>query len=109
MNIEHFEQEGWTVVRPNGDFTMYNVYEIKGLVLHLIHHGARRFAFDMDSVKALDSAGIGTLISLDREIRQSRGECFLYGCPDMVQQVLVASRVDQLIRVVDSFENGRIE
>jgi anti-sigma B factor antagonist len=106
MQIEQFEQSGWTVVQPAGDFAMYNVYTIKNFMNQLLARGVRQVAIDLDKTTYIDSAGIGALIHVHKKVIDFRGDFFVYGGSEDVRKVFTSMNVDQVIRLEDSFEEG---
>ena len=73
LSIDVLEQDGATVIRPNGDRLDLEVApEFRGAVLQLIKSGHRNLVVDLQDVAFIDSSGLGTLVSALKHLRVSK-------------------------------------
>lgn len=106
IQLSHAEREGFTVVRLEGDFTMYHVYPVRKYMENLINNRIRRIALDFSKVDTLDSAGVGTLLRIHRQAIDYCGDLFIFGCQPSVMNVLRTLKVEDLIPISSHFEEG---
>jgi len=64
--------------------------------------GCVRFAIDMDGVDFIDSACIGSLVTLLIELDQADGKLLLAGCPRTVQDLLKVTGLTSHITLIPS-------
>jgi anti-anti-sigma factor len=63
-------------------------------------------ALDFSRLNTLDSAGIGMLLKIHRQMIDYRGDLFIFGCQLSVRKVLHTLKLDDLIPIHDTFKAG---
>lgn len=106
MQIDDFEKDGYTILRLLGAFSMHNVYPLQKRFKELVNQGVRRFAIDLSEVNVVDSAALGTLIQIYKEVSNRRGELFVFGCPDQFKPMFTSSKIGGLVQLYPSFEDA---
>lgn len=106
IQLNHTERQGFTVVCPEGDLTMYHVYPARKYIESLLEKRVRRMALDFSRLNTLDSAGVGMLLKIHRQMIDYRGDLFIFGCPLSITKVLHTLKLDDLIPIHDTFEAG---
>lgn len=65
-----------------------------------------RVAVDMTEVGFLASAGIGALVNLHQQAKQSGGKMVVFGLNDQLAQVLKISRLDKLFPIKPDLDSA---
>ncbi len=63
----------------------------------LIQENQRRIILDLSSLKLIDSAGVGAIVSCFSQVRKSGGTLRLAGAKGMVETVLKVVQIDRAI------------
>lgn len=85
----------WLVVQPSGDLVMatgaklFNQVQSALIELELVD-----VLFDMSRLKLIDSAGLGTLIAIHRQLRDTGGRLRLADCNRLLETLLQATHLD---------------
>lgn len=83
-----------------------NAEEFKRTARLLIPGKSRKLLLDIGSLEFVDSAGLGTFLSLMREMRARNGEMVIC-CPRKSVTVLFQLvRMDKVLKIVDTREEG---
>jgi len=106
IQLSHTERQGFMVVCPEGDLTMYHVYPARKYIESLLEKRVHRIALDFSRLDTLDSAGVGMLLKIHRQTIDYRGDLFIFGCQLSVRKVLHTLKLDDLIPIHDTFEAG---
>ncbi len=107
MNIEIRTHDGVTVVTPqSAELNYANLTEFKAEMHGLMDKGAQRIALDMHNVTALDSAGVGALISLRGRLVQERGTMALANLSDHLTHVMDVDALNKVFDIYDSVDKA---
>ena len=93
----------WGVISVTGRLAVNNLPEFSSQVASLLE-STSRLAVDLSGVEFLDSAAIGTLIHLDKEVRQKGGELVLVGTPESILVTLRLLRLEEYFLLVEHLE-----
>lgn len=77
----------------------YEADIIRNEALAAIDAGSTRLALDLSEVQLLTSAGLGALITLDRECRARKGRLVLFGVSDQLLSLLKVTRLDRVFSI----------
>lgn len=96
------------------------VFQVQNLLLDA--HGADKFKrellialnegeftniiIDLDSVKMVDSSGLGALLFARRQVVQKGGQCYLVKPAPKVTNLLKISKLQDVFNISDSIENA---
>jgi anti-sigma B factor antagonist len=72
---------------------------IRNEAIAAVAAGRTRLAIDLSGVELLTSAGMGALISIDRECRSRGGRTALFGLSDQLLGLLRTTRLDRIFTV----------
>lgn len=72
---------------------------IRNEALAAIEAGSTRLALDLSEVQLLTSAGLGALITIDRECRARNGRLVLFGVSDQLLGLLRLTRLDRVFAI----------
>jgi anti-sigma B factor antagonist len=108
MEIRH-EQAGpeTAIVILSGKLMLGSGTEqIVALVNELLAHGTRNVVFDLASVTALDSTGVGQFIASFNKIVSAGGEMRMAGATGHILQTFRVSRLDRMFPFFPSAEEA---
>ncbi len=77
----------YTVIKVSGNLDGHRSDELMNAVEKQIVPGNMDILVDFENVDYISSMGIGTLISLYRDIREKNGQFILYGIRDSVKEI----------------------
>jgi anti-sigma B factor antagonist len=96
------------------------VFQVQNLLLDA--HGADKFKrellialnegeftniiIDLDSVKMVDSSGLGALLFARRQVVQKGGQCYLVNPAPKVTNLLKISKLQDVFNISDSIDNA---
>ena len=73
---------------------------------HMRFDHASNFVFDLAEIEYLDSACIGSLVELLREVEPMRGRVALVGCRPNVQFLFKSTRLDSVFGLFDEMDEA---
>ena len=73
---------------------------------HMRFDQASNFAFDLAAIEYLDSACIGALVELLREVEPMRGRVALVGCRANVQFLFKSTKLDAVFGLFDDMDEA---
>ena len=97
---------GATVVRASGRLNFPGVERLRKQFAALVENGTVRMAVDLSGVEAIDSAGVGVLISGLKAVRNAGGDLRLVAPSTVVVDVLEMMNLDRLLTMHDSPEEA---
>ena len=97
---------GATVVTASGRLNFPDVERLRKQFAGLVESGAVRMAIDLSGVEAIDSAGVGVLISGLKAARNAGGDLRLVAPSTVVVNVLEMMNLDRLLTMHDSPEEA---
>lgn len=98
-NVTLFRLEGSLM----GDSTQQ---QFKDAILKLLEQGQKHIALDFSHVRNVNSAGLGSLITLFSRTRSVGGEFVLAAVPQNVRNLLHITRLDTVFVIVDTVEEA---
>jgi anti-sigma B factor antagonist len=80
--------------------------QFKDAVLKLLEQGQKHIILDFSQVRNVNSAGLGSLITLFSRTRSVGGEFILAAVPQNVRNLLHITRLDTVFVISDSVEDA---
>ena len=74
IEIDVTDQQGYKVVRPEGDLDVYTVGTLRDAIGRVIDEGSPKVVVDLDGVPFMDSSGLGALMGGVRRLREAGGD-----------------------------------
>lgn len=103
MKIEVNHAEGVTVLKPKGKITIgVGDVALRDAVREALEANARKILVNLSGVTAMDSSGIGELVSAYTTVTNRGGKLKLTNLPPKVNDIL---QITQLVSVFETFEN----
>ena len=93
MDVSRETTDGQTVIRVDGECTIYHAADLKPLLLEDTRGLDRDVVLDLEQVRDLDCAGVQLLLMLQRQVAAAGGELRLQAISESVQQVLRTLRL----------------
>jgi anti-sigma B factor antagonist len=96
-----------TVVTTGPQLTMENAHELLHLIRAVPETGTPRVVVDMLGTSALDSTGVGALVSSMRYVRQRRGTLVIANLQPELRRMLHVMNLQGFFDVYDSVEGAK--
>lgn len=93
------------IIKVCGDIDAYHSAAFKQKTLeHMPHTDKKIVAFDLSEVPYIDSAGLGSIVSLIKESKKTEKELVLFSLQPQVKKIFEMTKLDKIIRIVDTEE-----
>jgi len=102
--IESYIEKGRLIIKVKGDIDAYHSGEFKKGVKEKIVDSNMDVLLLLDDVPYIDSAGLGTLVSILRDIRTQGKELFLVGLKNNIKKIFEMTRLDKVFKIYDTIE-----
>ncbi|MDI3472945.1 MAG: anti-sigma factor antagonist [Thermotogaceae bacterium] len=102
--VESYTEKNFLVIRVNGDIDAYHSGDFKKAVKEKIEGFDGDLILVLDEVPYIDSAGLGTLVSLLRDVRTRGREMFLVGLRNNIKKIFEMTRLDRVFRIHETVE-----
>jgi len=99
MKLTLLEEPSGKVMAIAGPVTLDNCHLLLKQGKHLVSEGYFDLILDFASVDFIDSAGMGTLISLSKLVKESGGSFQLRNLSDNIRRVLSLARLDRFFGI----------
>ena len=100
---------GMGVVQGPTQFIIDNRAEVRQNVRAQLERGRATVVVDLSQTEYVDSAGLGTLVLLNKEARAAGGCLVLAGLSDHVRDLLRLVRLDEVFTIAATVEDaGRV-
>jgi anti-sigma B factor antagonist len=74
IDIDVQDQQGYKVVRPEGDLDVYTVGSLRDAIGNILEGDRPKAVVDLDGVPFMDSSGLGALMGGVRRMRETGGD-----------------------------------
>jgi len=85
----------------DGQLTVHERQELKRAVLGELDQGARQFRIDFGRTSAIDSSGLGMLVSLSKHVRQAGGDLRLANLNAELRTLFALTKLDTRFAIDD--------
>jgi anti-anti-sigma factor len=100
------EKETIYKVSPGNSLDSENSRAFDSAMSDLISKGAKKVIIDFIDLLALDSMGIGILISTAKKLKKENGELIIIRCKDQVMTLLKPINIENLIKIFRNHDDG---
>lgn len=100
------EATSMAVIEGPTQFIVDNRAEVRQLVRTQIEQGRPTVVIDLSRTEYVDSAGLGTLVLLNKEARAAGGCLVLAGLSDHVRDLLRLVRLDEVFTIAATVEDA---
>lgn len=102
MNISAESRENCTVLRLEGRLDLNSSSKLKEQVKELVSEGSTNIVLDLGGVGFVNSSGLGTLVSILKDVRIVKGQMVLCKPAQYVQEIF---EITQLSHIFDIYAN----
>lgn len=106
MEITVRNEQGYSVIAPQGRLTAVGAPAVKRQVSDLIGSGQNRIVVDLSGVDFIDSSGLGALIGGLKAARVAGGDLRVAASSEAVGSVLRLTNLDRVLRNHSSVESA---
>ena len=103
MTTQIRQQNGISILEPNGKITGHSVLELRGVILPQIEASdTPRILINFEQVNRIDSLGLGTLIEAHAAVSRKHGRMGVINLGKHIRNLIVLSRMLNLFEHFDS-------
>lgn len=102
MHMSYRDLGEHKVIKLKGEMDYMAVRELKDAILKLIHDNTKSIVLDLKEVYFMDSAGMGMLVSVNKEMIGNNINFGLMNVSDDVFDLLKLATVDAIIKIYNS-------
>jgi len=95
-----------TIIKISGDIDAYHSPKLKEKMEETVKGGFKTIILEFSEVPYIDSAGLGTLVSVLREIRNYQKELKLVGLRKNIKRIFEMTRLDNIFNIYDTIEEA---
>jgi anti-sigma B factor antagonist len=99
--------DGLTIWRISGFLQDARVSDLKSTLQEILSHGGVNIIFDFDGLKAIDSRGLGFLISVQKELRLRSGRMVMIHLTAQFAALLELTKLNRIFEVFLDMETAK--
>ncbi len=107
LKFETQDSDGKNIVRISGDIDAYHSPKLKEKMEELIKSDSKILILEFSEVPYIDSAGLGTLVSVLRETRNYQKELKIVGLRKNIKRIFEMTRLDNIFEIYDTIEEAK--
>ncbi|HNW46901.1 MAG TPA: STAS domain-containing protein [Thermotogota bacterium] len=108
LKIQSKTEEKRVIVYISGDIDAYHSPKLKEEMDTFVNGELSDIALDLSDVPYIDSAGLGTLVSILRETRNAKKALKLVGLRQNIKRIFEMTRLDKIFDVYDTLEESAV-
>ncbi len=105
MEVTYRDLRGHTIIMLNGEMDYFSSKELREEILQLIREKSKSIILDLKDVSFIDSAGMGLLINLNREMNNTNGRLGLLNLSEDIFSLIKLATLDTIIPIYTSEED----
>lgn len=106
LRIECFKNGGIDVVRVVGDLDLSTVAAFETDVRRIIEGGARQILIDGQAMDFIDSAALGRLVAILKDLRSAGGRMAISNLKTHIRSTFQLIRLDRFVPLFNSMETA---
>lgn len=99
MQLSYRDLRDHTILQLEGDLDYLGIRELKSAILRVAREKTKNIILDLRYVDFMDSAGMGMLVSVNKELISNTGKIGLLNVSDDIFNLLKLATVDTIIRI----------
>jgi len=107
LKFHSISEENNSIISVSGDIDAYHSPKLKEEMEKYIKGEAKNIILDLTDVPYIDSAGLGTLVSILRESRNYKKELKLVGLRKNIKRIFEMTRLDKIFLIFDTIEESK--
>ncbi len=107
LNMDFLEEDEKLVIIVKGDIDAYHSADFKKAVREKMgEFSGTKVVLDLSNVSYIDSAGLGSLVAMLKDARNSGKSFLLASLKPNVKRIFEMTRLDKVFRIVDTPEEA---
>ena len=106
MEIVTTERDNVVVLSLKGRLDFSSSTSLKERVGEMMNEGRRHFVINMAQVDFINSSGLGTLVSVLKEVRLAKGRMVLANLGTYVQEIFEITQLSHIFEICESEEEA---
>ena len=106
MKIAHRQEDDLLILELEGDFDSRSAGMAKDEIKSAIESGLKRILINLEGVDYIDSAGLGTLVSALKAVRERDGNVWLAGLTSHVKMIIELTRLNRIFEIFDNIDDA---
>ncbi len=107
LKFQSVLEENNTIISISGDIDAYHSPKLKEEMEKFIKSETENIILNLTDVPYIDSAGLGTLVSILRESRNYKKELKLVGLRKNIKRIFEMTRLDKIFLIYDTVEESK--
>jgi len=104
MQINIRKKGNHTIIDVNGEVNYFNIENFKKTLLHIAEGDTQSVIVNMENIEAIDSSGIGVIISSYKKMQKRDGSFALLNVNQNIMALLTLSTIDKFLEIYSSEE-----
>ncbi len=106
MNISKSMVGDIAVIKLNGRLDLETSKTLKGLTKELMADNHNKMIFDLTDVDFINSSGLGTLVSILRDVNSKKGNLELCSLAPYIQEIFEITHLSSIFRIYENEEEA---
>jgi len=106
LNFESRDSNGIRIIKISGDIDAYHSPKLKEQMEEVVKGDLKMIILDFSEVPYIDSAGLGTLVSILRDTRNYQKELKIAGLRKNIKRIFEMTRLDNIFKIYDTIEEA---
>lgn len=99
MEISYRDLKDYKVIMPKGDMDYFSSRELHDVIFKLINEKTKNIILDLGDVTFIDSAGMGLLINVNKELNKYNGKLGLLNPSQDILNLITLATLDTIIQI----------
>ncbi|MEL6188113.1 MAG: STAS domain-containing protein [Myxococcota bacterium] len=106
LNIERTDREDITVLALEGNLDVLNAPNLKREAEQVVADGRLRVVLDLSRLELVDSSGVGSIVSLFKQVRTRNGDLKIAGLTQQPLTIFKLLRLDKAFDLAPSTQDA---
>lgn len=99
MEVSYRDLRDHKILMLKGEMDYFNNRELRGIISKLIHEKTINIILDLKDVTFVDSAGMGLLINVNKELNKYNGKIGLINLSEDILNLIRLATLDKIIPI----------
>ncbi len=99
MDVRYRDLRDHKIIMLKGEMDYFSSRELKDVLFKLIHDKTKSIILDLRDVTFIDSAGMGLLINVNKEMNNHNGKIGLLNLSDEIFNLIKLATLDKIIQI----------